>query len=208
MNVVGEIGLHMFNRWKKSTSEESDNDESQGSVATGPGPYVVQASLQTDVGCHREVNEDCGRFIQPGDSELLERKGLLLIVADGMGGHSAGEVASNLAVNWISRAYYDDPREPQAALTDAVQEANRSIFETAQRDENLRGMGTTCTALVLQNGSAIAAHVGDSRLYLVRDEAIYLMTEDHSAVMEMLTQWMIRILARYLLSPRAQFKEK
>jgi protein phosphatase len=126
---------------------------------------------------------------------LLERKGLLLIVADGMGGHSAGEVASNLAVNWISRAYYDDPREPQAALTGAVEEANRTIFETAQGDENLRGMGTTCTALVLQNGSAIAAHVGDSRLYLVRDQAIYLMTEDHSAVMEMVKRGFISLEA-------------
>ena len=190
----------MFNRWKKSTSEESDNVASQGGTQAPaptepPGRYEVQASLLTDVGCHREVNEDCGRFIQPGDSELLERKGLLLIVADGMGGHSAGEVASNLAVNWISRAYYDDPREPQAALNGAFQEANRSIFETAQGDENLRGMGTTCTALVLQNGSAIAAHVGDSRLYLVRNQAIYLMTEDHSAVMEMVKRGLISLEA-------------
>jgi serine/threonine protein phosphatase PrpC len=190
----------MFNRWKKSSRDESDVDGSlagtQAAVPTEPpGRYEVQASLQTDVGCHREVNEDCGRFIQPGDSELLESKGVLLIVADGMGGHSAGEVASNLAVNWISRAYYDDSREPQAALTDAVQQANRTIFETAQGDENLRGMGTTCTALVLQNGSAIAAHVGDSRLYLVRDEAIYLMTEDHSAVMEMVKRGLISLEA-------------
>jgi len=195
-----KIGLDMFNRRKKPAREESDIVASQAGTPTEvpteqPGTYVVQASLQTDVGCHREVNEDCGRFIQPGDSELLERKGLLMIVADGMGGHSAGEVASNLAVNSISRVYYDDPREPQTSLTDAVQQANRTIFETAQGDENLLGMGTTCTALVLQNGSAIAAHVGDSRLYLVRDQAIYLMTEDHSAVMEMVKRGLISLEA-------------
>ena len=190
----------MFNRRKKSPREESVHKPSQAETEKLVAPeetgrYELQASLLTDVGCHREVNEDCGRFIQPGDSELLESRGVLLIVADGMGGHSAGEVASNLAVDWISRAYYDDTREPQTSLSEAVQGANRSIFETAQGDENLRGMGTTCTALVLQNGSAIAAHVGDSRLYLVRDKAIYLMTEDHSAVMEMVKRGLISLEA-------------
>src|SRR5258705_1985236 len=111
----------MFNRRKKSTPDGNNSDGSR-EEAHGPAPlephgrYEVQPSLMTDVGCHREANEDCGRFIQPGDSELLESKGLLLIVADGMGGHSGGEVASNLAVNRISRAYYDDAsRGPQEA---------------------------------------------------------------------------------------------
>ena len=104
-------------------------------------------------------------------------------------------MASNLAVDCISRVYYDNPRDPPFALVEAFHEANRQIFETAQADEGLRGMGTTCTALVLQDGSALAAHVGDSRLYLVRDQQIYLMTEDHSAVMEM--------VKRGLISPEA-----
>jgi PPM family protein phosphatase len=188
----------MFNRRKKSKRGTPANDVSQAAVELPPLPeaphkYEVIASVLTDVGCQREVNEDCGRFTQPGDSELLARKGLLLIVADGMGGHSAGEVASNLAVDCISRIYYDDPRDPSVALIDAFHEANRQIFETAQTDEGLRGMGTTCTALVLQNGSALAAHVGDSRLYLVRDGQIYLMTEDHSAVMEMVKRGLISL---------------
>jgi protein phosphatase len=189
----------MFNRRKKSergtTANYISGADDEPSLPDAPREYEVIASVLTDVGCQREVNEDCGRFTQPGDSELLARKGLLLIVADGMGGHSAGEVASNLAVDCISRTYYDHPRDPRSALIEAFHEANRQIFETAQSDEALRGMGTTCTALVLQDGSALAAHVGDSRLYLVRDGQIYLMTEDHSAVMEMVKRGLISLEA-------------
>lgn len=155
-------------------------------AALAASPYFeVIASIQTDVGCVREINEDNGRHFKPNDPEVLTGKGSLTIVADGMGGHASGEVASEMAVELISRLYYGDEREPALALRHAVGEANRLIYAASSKDERLRGMGTTCTALVLHNGSAYAAHVGDSRLYMIRRGEIYLMTEDHSAVMEM-----------------------
>src|SRR5437870_6664275 len=173
----------MFKKNKKSKNE--DETVKKTVALAQPGAFNVVASMLSDVGCVREVNEDSGAYIQPDDPEVLASKGLLILVADGMGGHSAGEVASRMAVEVITRTYYEDGGDPQTALKKAFREANRAIHKTAEKDESKTGMGTTCTALVLQNGTAISAHVGDSRLYLVRDGAIYLMTEDHSAVMEM-----------------------
>lgn len=153
--------------------------------------YDVAVSLITDVGCQRENNEDSGACITPGNSERGNSKGVLAIVADGMGGHSAGEVASRLAVEVVGRVYYDLPESVEESLKQALLEANRYIYETAQSESKLAGMGTTCTALAIHNGLAFCAHVGDSRLYLVREGAIYLMSEDHSAVMEMVRRGII-----------------
>lgn len=170
--------------FKKKKDQNSDSvNETVGLVH--PGTFDVVISMLSDVGCVRELNEDSGTFVEPDDPELRAKKGLLLIVADGMGGHSAGEVASKMAVELITQTYYEHNGDPQAALKKAFREANRAIHKAAEKDATKTGMGTTCTALVLQNGTAISAHVGDSRLYLVRDGAIYLLTEDHSAVMEM-----------------------
>jgi protein phosphatase len=153
--------------------------------------HEIVASLQTDPGCVREVNEDTGRFIAPNDFELLVSKGILLVVADGMGGHSAGEVASRIAVDMVCRIYYESKENPTDSLKKALTEANRKIYETSLADEKLNGMGTTCTALVLHQSQAFAAHVGDSRLYLLRATELYLMTEDHSAVMELVKRGVI-----------------
>ncbi|MEK6322331.1 MAG: Stp1/IreP family PP2C-type Ser/Thr phosphatase [Acidobacteriota bacterium] len=181
----------MFKRNKKSKKEKGSVKETV--ALAQPGKFDVVASMLSDVGCVRELNEDSGTYIQPDDPELQASKGLLILVADGMGGHSAGEVASRLAVEVITRIYYQDSGDPQSALKKAFREANREIHKTAEKDESKTGMGTTCTALVLQNGTAISAHVGDSRLYLVREGAIYLMTEDHSAVMEMVKAGLITL---------------
>ena len=197
----------MFNLWKKLTKQNAgqgrvihkeDKAQVRGN-ATGeletPTGFVGQivACVLSDVGCAREVNEDRGTYVQPGDSELLRSKGSLVLVADGMGGHSAGEVASNLAVDVISRVYYEHPDEAQSALTKAFHQASREIFEAGLKDESLKGMGTTATALVLKNGKALSAHVGDSRIYLVRNEQIYVMTQDHSEVMEMVKRGLISL---------------
>jgi protein phosphatase len=196
----------MFRFWKrrKPAGDAGGDKEqpNQASLADQTGrlnayptkrDYEVVGSLRTDVGCIREVNEDYGELTHPGDSELLEKKGVLVVVCDGMGGHAAGEVASHLAVETIRRAYYSDPGDPQSSLKKAVLEANQRIYEVALNDERMKGMGTTCTALVLQNGSAVSAHVGDSRVYLIRGDQIYLMTEDHSAVMEMVKRGLISL---------------
>ena len=113
------------------------------------------------------------------------------MVADGMGGHAAGEVASSLAVEVIERAYQGCTGDPASCLTEALQQANRAIHDTARRDERLGGMGTTCTAVVVEKGQAYLAHVGDSRLYLVRGGGIYRMTEDHSAVMDLVRRGLL-----------------
>ena len=181
----------MFKKTKKSRTKPESVKETVALVH--PGKFDIVASMLSDVGCVRELNEDSGAFIQPDDPEVLASKGLLILVADGMGGHSAGEVASRMAVEVISRIYYEDGGDPQSALKEAFREANRAIHKTAEKDESKTGMGTTCTALVLQNGTAISAHVCDSRLYLVREGGIYLMTEDHSAVMEMVKAGLISL---------------
>src|SRR5205807_6518902 len=127
---------------------------------------LISVTLQTDAGCVRDMNEDAGRFFKPSDPILLERKGILTVVADGMGGHSGGEVESQLAVEVINRVYYDLDESPNEALRSAFETANQEIYQASVADKNLEGMGTTCTALVICNGSAHVAHVGDSRLYL------------------------------------------
>jgi len=145
----------------------------------------VAVHVLTDVGCSREINEDSVRSVQPHDLAIKAARGVLVVVADGMGGHSAGEVASQLAVNTIHHAYYRHAGEAGPALRESFEEANRVIYEAAGRDSRLSGMGTTCTALAVCEGRAFCAHVGDTRLYLVRGKEIYLMTEDDSAVRAM-----------------------
>ena len=178
----------MFKKKKKAESEAREE-----TIPPAREKYDLVTSVLSDVGCVRELNEDSGGCVLPDDAGLRASKGVLAIVADGMGGHSAGEVASGLAVEIVSRVYYEEDDEPQSALKKAFQEANRGIYKAAEKDESKKGMGTTCTALVLQNGTAISAHVGDSRLYLVRESQIYLMTEDHSAVMEMVKAGMLTL---------------
>lgn len=180
--------------FKKKVKSKKEKPGAKETVALAPpGTFDVVVSMSSDVGCVRELNEDSGRYVQPEDPELLRTKGVLVVVADGMGGHSAGEVASGLAVDVVTRAYYKDGGDPRSALENAFHEANNAIHKAAEKDASRNGMGTTCTALVLQNGTAISAHVGDSRLYLVRDGSIYLMTEDHSAVMEMVKAGLITL---------------
>ncbi|MDT7806963.1 MAG: family protein phosphatase [Acidobacteriota bacterium] len=147
--------------------------------------FEVVASVQTDKGCVREINEDSGRFVHPSDTAQLAARGSLIIVADGMGGHSAGEVASQMAADVVSHLYYEAEGTPAEALRHAVEEANRRIHAAAAEDESKHGMGTTCTALVLAGAQGLAAHVGDSRLYMLRANRLYQLSEDHSAVMEM-----------------------
>jgi len=144
----------------------------------------VIAAIRTDAGCHRERNEDSAVFIRPGDAALLSSKGVLAIVADGVGGHSAGETASRIAVAIVGRRYFETTAEWRTALVESIRDANAAILAHSRENHSLADMGTTCTALAIREGFAWCGHVGDSRLYLVRDGQIYAMTENHSAVME------------------------
>jgi protein phosphatase len=120
--------------------------------------------------------------VQPSDEATRERRGVLAVVADGMGGHAAGEIASGLAVETVRTRYYEAPGTPTEALRSALADANRVIYEHARANENESGMGTTCVALVVCGSLAAVASVGDSRLYLVRAGGIYRMTVDDSTV--------------------------
>jgi protein phosphatase len=165
--------------------------EAAAAASGGGAAYEIVASVRTDKGCVREGNEDSGRLVRPSDAAQLARRGVLLVVADGMGGHSAGEVASQIAVDVIGRLYYQSQGDAHEALRGAVAEANRRIYAAAAADEAKRGMGTTCTALAVRGGQAHIAHVGDSRCYMLRAGEIYQLTEDHSAVMEMVRHGLI-----------------
>lgn len=176
-----ERGRAPHPRGAQSARLESVDDEPPAK----PLAYDIVAALRSDVGCHRRVNEDCCHYTEADETGSGAGKGSLAIVADGMGGHAAGEVASRMAVEIINRLYYAGTAGAPAALEKAFCEANRMIYKAAQSNARLNGMGTTCTALALRNGLAVCAHIGDSRLYLVRNGAIYLMSEDHSAVMEL-----------------------
>jgi PPM family protein phosphatase len=147
-------------------------------------PFLLDADLLSDVGCVRSNNEDAGRIVR-GEEDTSGQHRLLVIIADGMGGYSAGEVASALAADTLEAAFPSMAADPAKHLRQAVIDANHRIFTEAAAISERNGMGTTCTALLIQNGRAWSAHVGDSRLYLLRNGAIYLVTEDHSQVMEM-----------------------
>jgi len=153
----------------------------------------IEGGLATDPGCVREINEDFARIIRPTTPAALHKRGVLAVVCDGMGGHEAGEIASRLAVETIVRRFEEDElaADPVAAVPRSVQTANRAIFDAAERNHQMRGMGTTCTVLLLRDGMAYGAHVGDSRIYLIRGGDIFLMTEDHSAVMELVRRGVI-----------------
>lgn len=142
---------------------------------------VVLANL-TDVGCARENNEDYYGYWEPESEEEFRLKGRLAIVADGMGGHNGGEQASRIAVEAVREVYQQSADgDPQQALLAGLQAAHERIRRYA-RDFNLPGMGTTCTAIALTDRFLHYAHVGDSRLYLIRDGVVTRLTRDHCYV--------------------------
>lgn len=148
------------------------------------GEYL-QAFLISDVGKKRKNNEDACLLCVPEDAALAGRRGLLFAVGDGMGGASAGEFASRMALRQTNNAYYlsDTPSAPDA-LREAVESANLKVFEESELNPLLSGMGTTVSALVARGEWTYIAHVGDSRVYLLRGMRLYQITHDHSLVAE------------------------
>ncbi len=139
----------------------------------------------TDVGRKREHNEDNMAYVIPKDPQVMAKKGALFIVADGMGGHAAGEVASEIAVDTVSNVYYqDDSDDAAASLLHAIKRANSSIHQRAAENMLRSGMGTTCVASVLRGNIAYVANVGDSRAYLIHNNTVKQVSLDHSWVAE------------------------
>jgi protein phosphatase len=148
----------------------------------GIRPGVELAGL-SDVGCQRENNEDRYAYWEPTSEEQFQQKGRLAIVADGMGGYEGGQEASRIAVEVIEEVYANTPgNDLQALLVAGFHLAHHRIQEHAREHPELLGMGTTCTAIALLGNLLYYAHVGDSRLYVVRDSRISRLTRDHSYV--------------------------
>jgi len=153
-------------------------------------PLHLQIAQQTDIGIKRALNEDNLLTVLPEDPQILENKGALFVVADGMGGHELGERASELAVNTVRETYYQaEPVDVSVALIQAVERANTLIYEANKALPDFpavnKGMGTTCIAAVLQEKILTVANVGDSRAYLVHAGTIRQISRDHSLVAEM-----------------------
>jgi protein phosphatase len=154
-------------------------------------PGIELANL-SDVGCERSENEDYYSYAEPEGEDEFEKRGRLAVVADGMGGHEGGQIASGLAVDFVRQTYFSFPSDdPQQALLEAFRSAQEAIQEWVGKYPEFRGMGTTCTAAVLRDGELYYGHVGDSRLYLLRDSCISRLTRDHSFVNRLLEQGLI-----------------
>lgn len=140
----------------------------------------------TDVGRKRPHNEDNMAYVIPKDGQVMAKKGALFIVADGMGGHAAGEVASEIAVDTVTNTYYqqEDNDDIPISLMNAIRRANALIHQRAAENMLRSGMGTTCVSAVLRGNMAYVANVGDSRAYLVRHGQVRQISQDHSWVEE------------------------
>lgn len=136
---------------------------------------------KTDIGMVREVNQD---YVFVSDLPVGKLPNLF-VVADGMGGHKAGEFASRFTVEVVKEALAESSEEtPEAMIIQAITSANRKLLETAKQDSRMEGMGTTLVVATVIERTLYLANVGDSRLYLLNDE-IKQVTKDHSLVQEM-----------------------
>jgi len=160
--------------------EETPEDMQQYPLnADGMRLEVASAS---DLGCQRANNEDSYGVFEQGSAG-----GVLLVLADGMGGAAAGEVASRLAVETLRGRFFDELATGNAAqaLRRSMDAANAAIFTKASGDSDLKGMGTTCTAASVIGDLLHIGHVGDSRAYLVADDDIRVLTRDHTLAAEL-----------------------
>jgi len=137
----------------------------------------------SDVGCVRKNNEDSKGVFEGGEPA----RGHLLVVADGMGGAAAGEVASGIAVETVRNTYFDPASgsRPADALRGALEAANASIHRRATEDPKLGGMGTTCTAVAVVGRDVWFGHVGDTRAYIAAAGSLNQLTRDHSLAAEL-----------------------
>jgi protein phosphatase len=149
------------------------------------------SGVQSDIG---DKSQQQDRYFRPQkhlSSQKLERLGYLYAVADGMGGHQGGDRASEIAVSTL-QAFYSDahvnaqPDQIQPLMAELVENANRAIFQTAQRNRDLHGMGTTLSALIIREDRWYLSHVGDSRIYQWRDGVLTQLSHDHTMIDELI----------------------
>ncbi|MFV0442905.1 MAG: PP2C family protein-serine/threonine phosphatase [Planctomycetaceae bacterium] len=146
----------------------------------------VQHASQTDIGLRRKNNEDAVAARLAADEAEFESRGHLFLVADGMGGHAVGELASKIAAETVPHTFFKMPEGSSAQLlTRAITNANSEIYQRGMQNRDFQRMGTTCTTIVLTSDGLLAGHVGDSRAYRVRRDRIDQLTFDHSLVWEL-----------------------
>ena len=135
---------------------------------------------KSDVGIKRKFNEDSFGYFE---NEFYK----IYVVADGMGGHNAGEVASNMAVRDVIKFVKENIYKFQEDILEkAIKEVNSSIYEYSMSDEKLKGMGTTITSCLCYNGMVIVANVGDSSCFGIKNDNMHKLTKDHSLVQQLL----------------------
>jgi protein phosphatase len=145
----------------------------------------LDSAAQSNVGLRRPNNQDAYVVSLAGSREDFEQRGHIFMVADGMGAHAAGELASKMATDVVSLVYRKRlDQSPPEALLSAMLDANYQIHNRGEASPDFRGMGTTATVLVLLPTGAMVAHVGDSRAYRLRGTRIEQLTFDHSLVWE------------------------
>jgi protein phosphatase len=171
----------------ENTGERSEAPETGNGSLSGHAMLAKLAwALRSEPGPARPHNEDYAGVFAPTIPDDAWDRGPLFIVADGLGGHAAGEVASRTAVETALAAWSaGTPAAPHQALRAAARTANVAVFDAAV-ETHRRGMATTFTSLTLAGREAIIGHVGDSRCYLVRGDGCAQLTNDHSRVGEML----------------------
>lgn len=149
------------------------------------GLKLIHSGL-SDIGLRRTRNEDSIGFFPPQD-----RSGsFLLVIADGVGGSNAGDVASQLAVQTLNEVFFaqGEPEQPADALLRAMQAANDAIVERAGQDPHLAGMATTCTCAVVRGNTVVIGHLGDCRVYMASGGNLIQLTNDHSLAGEYMAE--------------------
>ena len=151
----------------------------------GTGTSLVYCD-RTDIGRRRSSNQDSLAVVPPASPQQYRSRGWMLLVADGMGAHVAGERASKIAAEQVPLIYEKNaPRSPPLALRRGLEQANSEIHLRGERQPEYRGMGTTCTTLVILPRGALVGHIGDSRAYRLRGHTLDQLTRDHSLVWEL-----------------------
>lgn len=154
--------------------------------------YLEHAEL-SDVGLRRSNNQDSMNHVLAGNREDWERRGHLFMVADGMGAHAAGELASKLSADNVPLTYYKLPDvSPATAIQKAIEDAHHKIHSRGLSNPDFKGMGTTTSVLLLLPQGAVVAHVGDSRVYRLRGNRLEQLSFDHSLQWEMMAQAKLR----------------
>ena len=183
-------------KWQRLTAKSSGSHllEKAANLGADQATFYrneISGAIRSDVCRVRASYEDAIGLFTPPQHVLAATRGPLLIAADGMGRHAAGEIASATAIEAAKRAYFTSRRQIPASLAIAFDAANRAIFEYGEKHPECQGMGTTCTALAIRECKAWLAHVGDSRAYFLRKGQLRRLTKDQTLLAQMIRDGVI-----------------